>query len=104
MDKVERDDRLLTPFVVDVRQEFEVRYRARLLGLTTRELRDAARMLLIPDIRDIARLMNCRCSGNIQCSHKAGSRQEDMLTASMADFSAFVFSGATGMPATAYQR
>lgn len=66
MDKVKRDDRLLTPFVVDVRQEFEVRYWARLLGLTTRELRDAARMLLIPDVRDIARLMNRRLISSLQ--------------------------------------
>lgn len=51
-----------TPFLVDADQEFEVRYWARLLGVSARELRQTARALLVPDVRIIARRVGRKLS------------------------------------------
>lgn len=44
-----------TPFLIDTKQEFEVRYWARVLGVSTSELRQTAKSMLVPDVRIIAR-------------------------------------------------
>lgn len=48
-------DSRFTPFLVDTDQEFEVRYWARMLGVSTKELRQTAKSMLVPDVRIIAR-------------------------------------------------
>jgi hypothetical protein len=48
-------DSRYTPFLVDTDQEFEVRYWARMLGVSTKELRQTAKSMLVPDVRIIAR-------------------------------------------------